>query len=66
MSWKNYDFDCIDRLDDEGYIKSSNCHTNKHGIFVAGDVRCKKVRQLVTATSDGAIAAIEAINYLNK
>lgn len=50
----------------DGYIKSNNCHTNKRGIFVAGDVREKEVRQLVTATSDGAIAATEAIKYLNK
>ena len=55
------------KLDDDGYIKgTNNCHTSKAGIFVAGDVRTKKIRQLVTATSDGAIAATEAINYLNK
>ena len=60
-------FKHIVKLDEDGYIKgTNNCHTNRTGIFVAGDVRCKKVRQLVTATSDGAIAAIEAINYLNK
>lgn len=54
-------------IDGNGYIKGTNtCHTNKQGIFVAGDVRNKKVRQLVTATSDGAIAATEAIKYLNK
>ena len=59
-------FKSVIKIDSEGYIKgTSNCHTNKSGIFVAGDVRSKKVRQLVTATSDGAIAAIEAIKYLN-
>lgn len=53
-------------LNDDGYIKSdSNCHTNIDGIFVAGDVREKKLRQLVTASSDGAIAATEAIEYIN-
>ncbi len=51
---------------DDGYIKSSDCLTNKEGIFVAGDVREKEIRQLVTATSDGAIAANEVIKYLNK
>ncbi len=51
---------------DDGYIKSDDCYTNKPGIFVAGDVREKALRQLVTATSDGAIAATEAIKYLNK
>ena len=59
-------FQNILNLTKDGYIKSTNCHTNKRGIFVAGDVREKEVRQLVTATSDGAIAAIEAIKYLNK
>ena len=60
-------FKDIINITDDGYIKGTrNCHTNKQGIFVAGDVRCKDLRQLVTATSDGAIAAKEAINYLNK
>lgn len=59
-------FKDIIKFDDNGYIKGTNsCHTNKTGIFVAGDVRSKEVRQLVTATSDGAIAATEAIKYLN-
>jgi len=52
---------------EDGYIKSNElCHTNIDGIFVAGDIREKTLRQLVTATSDGAIAATEAIKYLNK
>ena len=50
-----------------GYIiANENCHTNVDGIFVAGDNRTKSLRQLVTATSDGAIAATEAIKYINK
>ena len=49
-----------------GYIiANENCHTNIDGIFVAGDNRTKSVRQLVTATSDGAIAATEAVKYIN-
>ena len=60
-------FNNLINLDDNGYVISKeNCHTNVDGIFVAGDNRVKEVRQLVTATSDGAIAAIEAIKYLNK
>ena len=52
---------------ESGYIKSNElCHTNVEGIFVAGDIREKTLRQLVTATSDGAIAATEAIKYINK
>ena len=53
-------------LDEYGYIiAGEDCHTNKEGIFVCGDVRTKTLRQLVTATSDGAIAADEAIKYVN-
>ena len=59
-------FNGLINLTKDGYIKGNNCHTNKDGIFAAGDVLDKEVRQLVTATSDGAIAAIEAIKYLNK
>ena len=59
-------FKNIVKLDKNNYIKGTkNCHTNRPGIFVAGDVRDKEIRQLVTATSDGAIAATEAIKYLN-
>ena len=59
-------FKKIIKVDENGYIKSNNTLTNIRGIFVAGDVRSKKTRQLVTAVSDGAIAAMEVINYLNK
>lgn len=46
------------------YIESTDCTTNIPGIFVAGDVRDKKIRQLTTAVNDGTIAALEAINYI--
>lgn len=56
----------IINTNESGFIISDeSCKTNVDGIFVAGDIREKKVRQLVTATSDGAVAALEAINYLN-
>ena len=52
-------------LDEKGYIVADEkCTTNIPGIFVAGDVRTKELRQLVTATSDGAMAATAAINYM--
>ena len=52
---------------DNGYIiAEEDCHTNIDGIFVAGDAREKDLRQLVTATSDGAVSAIEAIKYISK
>ena len=51
--------------DDEGYIVADEgCATNIPGIFVAGDIRTKKLRQIVTATADGAAAAESAIRYL--
>ncbi len=63
---ENEIFKDVISLTEDGFIKSDElCHTNKNGIFVAGDIREKKVRQLVTAASDGAVAAIEAIHYIN-
>ena len=64
---ENQNFAKIINLDESGYIVAGeDCHTNIDGIFVAGDNRVKDVRQLVTATSDGAIAATEAIKYINQ
>ena len=64
---ENQNFAKIIDLDDTGYIISNeNCHTSASGVFVAGDNRVKELRQLVTATSDGAIAAVEAVKYLNE
>lgn len=52
-------------LDEGGYVRAGeDCHTSKEGIFVAGDCRVKSLRQLVTASSDGAVAATEAVHYL--
>ena len=64
---ENQNFAKIIDLDDGGYIiANEDCHTNVDGIFVAGDNRVKEVRQLVTATSDGAVAATAAIKYVNE
>ena len=55
------------KVDENNYVLASeDCITNIDGIFVAGDVRKKKVRQLTTAVSDGTNAAINAINYLKE
>ena len=60
-------FKKIINLDKSGYIiADEDCKTDVEGIFVAGDTRTKELRQIVTATSDGAIAASEAIKYINK
>ena len=64
---KNDIFKNLINLDVAGYaIANEDCKTNVSGIFVAGDCRVKDVRQLTTATSDGAVAATQAIKYLNK
>lgn len=54
------------KLLDGGYVDGEYCHTNIPGIFVAGDCRNKEVRQLVTATADGAVAVHEVLKLLNK
>lgn len=50
---------------DNGYIRTGeDCHTSLPGVFAAGDVRTKPLRQLITAAADGAVAAVEAGKYL--
>ena len=62
---KNEIFSNIIDIDEKGYIKSEDgVHTNIQGIYVAGDTRQKELRQLVTATNDGAIAATTAIKEM--
>ena len=64
---ENQGFAKLVDLDENGYVLASeDCHTNVEGIFVAGDSRVKQVRQLVTAESDGAVAALEAVKYINR
>lgn len=49
-----------------GYLNvNSNCETNIEGVYAAGDIVKKPLKQIVTASSDGAIAATSAIRYLN-
>lgn len=50
---------------DDGYIVTDDdMATGIPGVFAAGDIRKKKVRQIITAASDGAVAAISAAEYL--
>ena len=52
-------------LDDDGYIVADeSTQTNIAGVFAAGDVRTKSLRQIVTAVADGAAAAHHAEQYL--
>lgn len=53
------------KINSFGYIESADGVTEEEGIFVAGDCRDKKVRQVTVATGDGTVAAISAIDYLN-
>ncbi|MBR1867738.1 MAG: FAD-dependent oxidoreductase [Clostridia bacterium] len=54
------------KLDERGYADSTeDCLTVSEGIFVAGDCRKKKIRQVATAVSDGAIAALAACDFVD-
>ncbi|MGE5474637.1 MAG: thioredoxin-disulfide reductase [Ignavibacteriales bacterium] len=54
-------------INNNGYIYcDNNMQTNLFGIFAAGDVREKMIRQVVTASADGAAAAQSAIRYINE
>jgi thioredoxin reductase (NADPH) len=51
---------------ENGYIKTDdNMKTKIDGVFAAGDNRVKSLRQVVTATADGAIAAVQAEKYID-
>ncbi len=54
------------KLDMEGgyLVTDDNMKTNIPGVYAAGDVRVKSLRQVVTATADGAIAAVQAEKYI--
>ena len=63
---ENEKFASLVNVDEKGYIiAGEDCHTNIEGIYVAVDNRKKEIRQLTTAVSDGTVAAIEAIRYIN-
>ena len=63
---KNSAFAEIAGLDENGYFNSDeSCVTKTAGVFVAGDCRQKSIRQITTASSDGAIAALAACRYID-
>ena len=54
-------------LNNWGYVDAGeDCLTSAEGIFVAGDCRSKKIRQVATAAADGAIAALAACDYVDR
>lgn len=63
---ENEPFRSVASLDEYGYIVSGEeCESGTQGVFVAGDCRTKLVRQIATAVSDGAVAAVNACRYID-
>lgn len=66
LSPQNSAFADVVELDAQGYaVADESCATKSSGIFVAGDCRTKKVRQVATAAADGATAALAACDYID-
>lgn len=62
----NLPFKNIVDLDSYGYVDADeSCLTKTPGVFVAGDCRKKTLRQITTATSDGAMAAVSACRFID-
>ena len=63
---ENEPFAQLAKLNNWGYFDvGEDCCTATPGLFVAGDCRSKRIRQVVTAAGDGAIAAMAACRYLD-
>ena len=63
---ENERFENLTALNEYGYIVADEaCLTDTDGVFVAGDCRTKSVRQITTATADGAVAALAACRYVD-
>ena len=63
---QNEAFKNILPLNDFGYADAGeDCRSDKSGVFVAGDCRSKRIRQVATAAADGAIAALAACDYID-
>lgn len=64
---QNEPFADVLKLNAYGYAESDeSCTTVTKGIFVAGDCRTKRIRQVTTAVADGAVAALAASAYLDE
>ena len=58
-------FEGVVNLEPDGRIVAGeDCKTNLPGVYAAGDVRVKPIRQLTTAAADGTVAALLAEKYL--
>ena len=64
---ENEPFAALENLNAWGYFDTDeHCATKTPGVFVAGDCRSKRIRQVVTAAGDGAIAAMAACRYIDR
>ncbi len=64
---QNQAFADVVALDANGYVDADeSCTTAVRGVFVAGDCRRKRIRQVTTAAADGAVAALAACDYLKE
>ncbi len=64
---ENKAFEKLVELDERGYIRSGeDTLTKTEGVFAAGDCRTKAIRQIVTATGDGAVAAVAACKFAER
>ena len=64
---ENEPFSSLAELNEYGYFDTDEqCLTKTPGIYVAGDCRSKRIRQLTTAVADGATAALAACQYINQ
>ena len=63
---QNEAFADVIALNERGYASADeSCTTETKGIFVAGDCRTKRIRQVTTAAADGALAALAACDYID-
>ena len=63
---ENEPFKNVAPLDERGYIVANeDCMLKAAGVFAAGDCRTKSIRQVTTATADGASAALAAVRYID-
>ena len=64
---QNEIFEGFVKLDERGYIAAGeDCLTDVGGVYAAGDCRAKRIRQVTTASADGAVAALAACAYLDE
>ena len=64
---ENEPFAALENINAWGYFDTDeSCATKTPGVFVAGDCRSKRIRQVVTASADGAIAAMAACHYIDR